>query len=237
MSEYPSLNGRVALVTGANRGLGLAVARAVAQCGARVLLAARDPAAAAAAVVTALSGTSLAIEAVTLDVANDASVAALAAREPRVDVLINNAGVLEDQDVPGLEVGLDRVRHAFEVHAVGALHLIQRFAPGMRSRGWGRIVNVSSDWGSLAHMESHHLAYRMSKTALNAVTRSLAHELRGTGVLVNALNPGWVRTRMGGATATLTPEQAAGTVMWLATLPKDGPSGEFFNSRREPLAW
>jgi NAD(P)-dependent dehydrogenase (short-subunit alcohol dehydrogenase family) len=187
-------------------------------------------------VVAALRAEGLAAETLVLDVADEAGIARAAKALASVDVLVNNAAILSDQGVPGLEVTSATLRHTFEVNTLGAIALVQRVAPGMRARGYGRIVNVSSDWGSLAMMASHQLAYRMSKAALNAATRVLADELRGSGVLVNAVHPGWVRTDMGGADARLEPEAAADTVLWLATLPADGPTDGFFRERR-PHPW
>jgi NAD(P)-dependent dehydrogenase (short-subunit alcohol dehydrogenase family) len=233
--SLPRADGRVALVTGANRGLGRAVALGLARLGARVLVGARERAA-GELVVAALRAEGLAAETLVLDVADEAGIARAATALASVDVLVNNAAILSDQGVPGLEVTPATLRRTFEVNTLGAIALVQRVAPGMRARGYGRIVNVSSDWGSLAMMASHQLAYRMSKAALNAATRVLADELRGSGVLMNAVHPGWVRTDMGGADAQLEPEAAADTVLWLATLPADGPTDGFFHERR-PHPW
>ena len=233
--SLPRADGRVALVTGANRGLGRAVALGLARLGARVLVGARERAA-GEVVVAALRAEGLAAETLVLDVADEAGIARAARPLASVDVLVNNAAILSDQGVPGLEVTSATLRRTFEVNTLGAVALVQRVAPGMRARGYGRIVNVSSDWGSLAMMASHQLAYRMSKAALNAATRVLADELRGSGVLMNAVHPGWVRTDMGGADARLEPEAAADTVLWLATLPADGPTDGFFRERR-PHPW
>jgi NAD(P)-dependent dehydrogenase (short-subunit alcohol dehydrogenase family) len=233
--SLPRADGRVALVTGANRGLGRAVAVGLARLGARVLVGARERAA-GDRVAAALRAEGLAAETLVLDVADEAGLARAAGALASVDVLVNNAAILTDEGVPGLEVSPATLRRTFEVNTLGAIALVQRVAPGMRTRGYGRIVNVSSDWGSLAMMASHQLAYRMSKAALNAATRVLADELRGSGVLVNAVHPGWVRTDMGGADARLEPEAAADTLLWLATLPGDGPTDGFFRERR-PHPW
>jgi NAD(P)-dependent dehydrogenase (short-subunit alcohol dehydrogenase family) len=233
--SLPRADGRVALVTGANRGLGRAVALGLARLGARVLVGSRERGA-GDAVVAALRAEGLAADTLVLDVADEASIERAAGALESIAVLVNNAAILSDQGVPGLDVPLATMRRTLEVNTVGAIALVQRVAPGMRARGYGRVVNVSSDWGSLAMMASHQLAYRVSKAALNAATRVLADELRGSGVLVNAVHPGWVRTDMGGAGARLAPEAAADTVLWLATLPADGPTDGFFRER-EPHPW
>lgn len=230
---------RTALVSGANRGIGLAVARALAESGVSVLLASRiaEPGREAAA---ALAAEGLDVRAVALDVADSASIGALADRLSRervhVDVLVNNAAVFLDQRVDLLDVSRDTLRRTLEVNTLGALELIQRFAPAMRDRGWGRIVNVSSDMGQLENQRRADSAYRLSKLALNGVTLQAADALRGTGVLVNAVHPGWVRTRMGGEGARLSEEEGADTVVWAALLPEGSPTGVLFR-RRTPIAW
>jgi len=127
-------------------------------------------------------------------------------------------------------------RDTLETNLIGPLLLAQVLVPLMKRNGYGRIVNVSSGQGQLSDMGVGTPAYRVSKTALNALTRTLAAELKGSGILVNSMCPGWVRTDMGGAGAPRTVEQGADTAVWLATLPDDGPSGGFFRDRR-PIPW
>lgn len=222
---------RTALVTGANRGIGLAIAGALAARGHRVLLGARDPAKGEAAAAT-LAGE---VVPVTLDVARDESVHAAARLHPSVDILVNNAAVYLDRDVDPLALDPAIITRTLEVNTLGAFRCAVAWGPGMRARGWGRIVNLSSGMAQLVDMRGGSLAYRLSKTGLNAVTRVLAHEL-GPAVKVNAMSPGWVRTEMGGPQAPRTVEQGADTAVWLATLPEDGPTGGFFRDRA-PLAW
>jgi NAD(P)-dependent dehydrogenase (short-subunit alcohol dehydrogenase family) len=231
----PREPGRRALVTGANRGLGRAIALGLARLGHHVIVGARERAA-GDAVVAELRRDGGAAELLLLDVADPASIERAAAVLGTLDVLVNNAAILPDNGVPGLEVPLDVVRRTFEVNTVGPIALMQRAVPGMAARGFGRVVNVSSDWGSQAMMARHQLAYRVSKVALNTATRVIADEVRGRGVLVNTMHPGWVKTDMGGADATRSPEDAADTVLWLATLPADGPTSGFFHDR-VPHAW
>ncbi len=227
--------GRVALVTGANRGIGYAVVEGLLALGHRVILSGRDEVAVRAAAER--TGANLLVLDVTREEDVREAVRFVARRYGRLDVLVNNAGVLLDEGVSGLRVSLEQVRATFEVNVYGALRLSQAFAPGMVERGYGRIVNVSSIMGSLAHAGPGYLAYRSSKAALNMVTRVLAAELKGTGVLVNAVHPGWVRTRMGGEAAPLAPEEGARAVIWAATLPDDGPTGGFFEDAGKPLPW
>ena len=224
----------VALVTGANRGIGLEVCRQLAHSQMRVLLGARDPSKGEAAARLMAQG-GLDVEAVALDVTDAASIQALRDRVGAVDVLVNNAGVDYDTDRTALSADLARVRRTFETNLFGAWMMAQAFAPGMRDRRWGRIVNVSSGAGSLAGMGRGTPGYGASKAALNALTRLLAAELAGTGVLVNSVCPGWVATDMGGRGGRLAQDGAA-SVVWAATLPDDGPTGGFFRDGR-PVAW
>ena len=231
---------RVALVSGGNRGIGYAICRALARRGCTVILGARNAAEGRAAAET-LRAEGLAVEYRPLDVARDATVRSCVAnvvkRHGRIDVLMNNAGVLGDpKGSRVLDSRLQTYRDTLEVNFYGALRLAQAVAPLMRNAGYGRIVNMSSGLGQLRDMETGVPAYRVSKTALNALTRMLAAELKDTGVLVNAMCPGWVRTRMGGPKAERTPEQAADTAVWLATLPDTGPTGGFFRDRKR-IAW
>lgn len=222
----------VALVTGGNRGIGFEVCRQLGQAGMQVMLGARDPARGEAA-AAALAREGIAVQAVHLDVTNVASADAPLARS--VDVLVNNAGVDYDTDQTALTADLSRVRRTFEANLFGAWVVAQAVAPGMRDRGWGRIVNVSSGAGSLAEMGRGPPGYSASKAALNALTRLLAAELAGTGVLVNSVCPGWVATDMGGSGGRPVRDGAA-SVAWAALLPDDGPSGGFFRDGK-PVAW
>lgn len=170
------------------------------------------------------------VQAVRLDVTDPEAPARLFAEVGPVDVLVNNAAVHYDSWQTALNADWRIVREAFEANLFGAWSVAQAFAPAMRVRGWGRIVNVSSEAGSLAGMGAGTPAYATSKAALNALTRVLA----GTGVLVNAVCPGWTATDMGGGGRPV--EEGAAGVVWAAFLPDGGPTGGFFRDGRT-LPW
>jgi NAD(P)-dependent dehydrogenase (short-subunit alcohol dehydrogenase family) len=231
---------RVAVVTGANRGIGLEIARQLARRGLKVVLTSRSAAKGRAAIkVLGEAGTQVHYH--LLDVTSPVSIKALAAhvaeRHNRIDVLVNNAGVMLDPSGSRLlDARPKTFRDTLETNLLGPLQLVQVLVPMMKKQGYGRIVNLSSGQGQLSDMGVGTPAYRVSKTALNALTRTLAVELKGTGILVNAMCPGWVKTDMGGPSAPRTVEQGADTAVWLATLPDDGPTGGFFRDRR-PIPW
>ena len=226
------LEGRIALVTGANRGIGKATARLLAGAGARVGVGARRREDAEAAAHELGDGAF----AVQLDVTDDEScrrAVAEVAGHGGLHVLVNNAAVAIDDDHRTADLPLDRFDLALRTNLRGPLVLIQLALPHMRRTGWGRIVNVSTGMSRLGEgMSGGWPSYRISKTALNALTRNLAPELRGTGILVNAVDPGWVRTRMGGPSANRDVDAGADTIVWAASLPADGPSGELLKDRR-----
>ena len=234
------MNKRVAVVTGVNRGIGYAVARGLGAAGVKVIAGSRDRGKGEAAAERLRAGGADA-QYFPLDVTRDEDVAALAAhianKHGAADMLINNAGVLIDPKGSRLlTASIETFRATLEVNFYGAMRLIQALTPGMRERNYGRIVNLSSGLGQLSDMGSGTPAYRVSKTALNVLTRMLAADLSGTNVLVNSVCPGWVRTDMGGPQATRSVDQAAEAVIWLATLPDGEPSGGFFRDRK-PIPW
>lgn len=224
---------RTALVTGANRGIGLAIAEALAQKGVRVLAAARTDERAAEAAQSIGSG----VIGVRLDLDDPSTVegatAAIRDEHGPIDILVNNAAILDR--TTGIDVSLEQLTESMNVNVLSAFATIRALAPHMEERGWGRIVNLSSGWGSFGEGLGGPLAYAVTKAALNAVTLSLSQTL-GSDVKINAVCPGWVRTRMGGEGANLSPEEGADTPVWLATLPDDGPTGGFFR-RRSPIQW
>jgi NAD(P)-dependent dehydrogenase (short-subunit alcohol dehydrogenase family) len=239
----------VAIITGANRGLGLEFARQLAGRGYRTVITDRDDRISdEAAAIFEREG--LAWDYERVDVTDDSDVArigdALRQNFGRADVLINNAGIQGDPGIPehpeDFAIGTffkakpETALRTMNTNALGAFRMCQAVIPLMRERGYGRVVNIASGMGQLADMKGGWACYRMSKTAINALTRIVADEVKGEGILVNSACPGWTRTQMGGATATRSVEEGADTIIWLATLPDDGPSGGFFHDRK-PYAW
>jgi NAD(P)-dependent dehydrogenase (short-subunit alcohol dehydrogenase family) len=218
---------RTAVVTGANRGIGLEVARQLAGDGFRVIAGSRDLDSGERAVRELGAGA----EARQLDVSDPDSVAAFAAGLDGLDVLVNNAAGFYDTWESGVDADLDVARDAFETNVLGAWRVTQACLPLLRAAQSARIVNVSSGAGALTDMGGGSPAYRVSKTALNALTRILAAELRRDGVLVNSVCPGGVATDRGGPGGRPV-EQGAASVMWAVRLPNDGPTGGFFRDGR-----
>jgi NAD(P)-dependent dehydrogenase (short-subunit alcohol dehydrogenase family) len=231
--------GRVAIVTGANRGMGLETCRQLLMRGLSVAMGGRDTAATERARKTLgdLSENAIAVQ---MDVTNHASIEAahksIVDQFEHVDVLVNNAAVLlfENNDV--LSIPPDGFWRTLETNLFGAIDVCRRFVPAMADQRYGRVVNVSSGLGQLTNMSTYAPAYSISKAALNAFTRILAETYGTRGVLANAVDPGWVRTDMGGPSAPRSVAQGVETTVWLATLPDDGPTGGFFRDRR-PIAW
>ncbi len=228
----------IAIATGANRGIGLEVARQLARQNITVILGARDLEKGKAAAET-LAKKGLEVLPRWLDVTNQESIDRLVTQVKeefgRLDILINNAGILYDTWQQAINANFDTVHEALETNTFGPWRMCQAFIPLLRQSKHGRIVNVSSGAGSLTSMSGGTPAYSVSKVALNALTRMLADELKGSGILVNSVCPGWVATEMGGAGGRPVEDGAAG-VVWAATLPDDGPTGGFFRDGK-PLAW
>ncbi len=223
----------VALVTGANRGIGREVARQLAERGYEVLLSARDEAKAGEAAAEVAAQTGAGVSPLTLDVADPASIAAAAQRleqsPGRLDVLVNNAGIGTDWGVSGTAPDFDAMNRALQTNFYGAYRLTVAVLGLLRESTHPRIVNVSSGMGAITEMGGWSPGYRVSKAALNAMTRILSTELSGEGFLVNSACPGFVRTDMGGPMgATKSVEDGASGIVWLATLPDDGPTGGFY---------
>ncbi len=229
-------DGRVALVSGGNRGIGLEVCRQLAGREITVVMGSRDDEQGRAAA----SGLPDSVVVRQLDVTDPGSVERLSHSVEeefgRLDILVNNAAISNDGGQRGVDADLGRVKEALEANLFGAWRLCEMAIPLMRRNSYGRIVNVSTGLAALEDMGGGYPGYRVSKTALNVLTRILASELRGSGILVNAVNPGWVQTDMGGSGATRPVEEGAEALVWAATLSNNGPTGGFFRDR-QPVAW
>jgi NAD(P)-dependent dehydrogenase (short-subunit alcohol dehydrogenase family) len=238
---------RIALVSGANRGIGFAIADRLAHKGLTVIIGARNEQKGLEA-KKQLVDKGLDVHFTLLDVADATSIMAAVGRVNdtfgRLDVLVNNAGIAIDSETGVLELSLGLLQKTLATNAFGPLLLSQGCVPIMNRNHYGRIVNISSTLGSLVdivnpesnYAEMQSPAYRLSKIVLNGITALLAKELREQNILVNAVCPGWVRTDLGGPRAPILPEQAAKTPAWLATLPDDGPTGGFFREH-QPIPW
>jgi NAD(P)-dependent dehydrogenase (short-subunit alcohol dehydrogenase family) len=226
----------VALVTGGNRGIGREVARQLCGSGWTVIIGSRDRVLGERAAADADPGGRAYV--CQLDVADPRSVAGAAewadGEFGRVDVVINNAAIDYDTDQLAITADLDRVSRALDTNLLGAWRVSQAFIPLLRRSPHPRIVNVSSEAGAISEMTGGTPGYAVSKAALNALTRILAAELRNSGVLVNAVCPGWTDTDMGRGGRPV--EAGAASVVWAAMLPDDGPTGGFFRDGRE-LPW
>lgn len=234
---------KIALVSGGNRGIGKEICRQLAQKEIRVLMGSRDPAQGEQAAAE-LTQAGLPVEVIALDVSDASSIAQAIAhiqeKYGRLDILVNNAGVFLDNDTSHhgsvLQIQPQTLQDTFLTNVYGPLQLMQACVPLMQAQNDGRIVNLSSGMGQLANMGGSSTAYRVSKTALNALTRIVHAELNTPHIKVNAMCPGWVKTDMGGPNATRDVRQGADTAVWLATLAPDGPSGKFFRDR-QVLEW
>lgn len=240
---------KIALVTGANKGLGFEITRQLALQGVRVILGARDPVRGQEA-ANKLKQEGLDVYFCILDVTDAESirkaVSWIKEQFGGLHVLVNNAGVnLEFPDsVSVFDLNTDTLAQTLQTNLYGPLLLCQLCIPLMKQVNYGRVVNMSSTLGSLTELgdpDSLYVSvlapsYRLSKTALNSITGLFAKELRGTNILINSVDPGWVKTDMGTDAAPVTVEQGADTPVWLATLPDGSPSGGFFNNRKQ-LAW
>lgn len=238
MDDARSSSARIAVVTGANRGIGREVAAQLIAADWIVAVGARDIEAAKAAAASMDGGSGQAVP-VVLDVSSQESVNAAIAwageRFERVDALVNNAAIMYDTWANGVDTDLDDVHEAMETNLYGAWRMAQAFLPMLRRSEHGRIVNVSSEGGSISHMGGGTPAYSTSKAALNALTRVLAAELRSDRILVNAVCPGWTATDMGGGGGRPIADGAR-SVTWAVLLPDNGPTGGFFRDGH-PLPW
>ena len=229
---------KIALITGANRGIGFAICKGLLEKGVEVILTARSEEKGQKA-VTALSGLGP-VHFQRLDVGNPQSrrACALWIRETfgRLDILVNNAGINYDtwQNVENAD--LEEVHQTFETNFFAPWALTQELLPLLKESEGGRIVNVSSGAGSLERQNGTTPGYSASKLALNGLTLQFSNHLKDSGILVNSVCPGWVRTDMGGHDADRSPEEGAETIIWAALLGDDGPTGQFFRDKK-PIAW
>jgi NAD(P)-dependent dehydrogenase (short-subunit alcohol dehydrogenase family) len=226
---------RTALITGANRGIGLEVARQLAEKAFHVFLAARHrEAGEKAAAALQKDGTKASF--VALDVSDPDSITRaaqeVAATVDHLDVLVNNAAILEDERLSVLEVDAALMQRTLTVNTIGPLLVSQAFYPLLTKSDFGRIINVSSESGALSEMGTYSPAYSISKTALNAVTVQLANAFKHKGIAVNSVCPGWVRTDMGGRHAPRSVTQGADTIVWLATEAPKSLTGKFLRDRK-----
>ncbi len=231
---------RVAVVTGANRGIGLAISRQLAKLGVHVVLTARSAAKAAGA-CHKLKDEGLSAAYHPCDVTDPTAVQILRDFVKKnygaADILVNNAGVMLDPSGSSAsEMSPDVLHNTMATNLYGPAMLCRALVPLMKEKGYGRIVNVSSGLGQLSASGRGTPAYRISKTALNSFTLTLAAELADTNILVNSICPGWVKSDMGGPDAPRTVEQGADTAVWLAMLEDDGPRSGFFRDK-QPIAW
>jgi len=234
---------KIAVVTGANRGIGFEICRQLAQMGFGVILTSRDEKKSQDACAQLHQG-NLEVHSHQLDVTSEKSIKSLAMDVERdfgrCDILVNNAGIFPDSNDASdsawpsvLDTKINTIAKAMETNVYGPVLLCQAFVPLMKKNNYGRIVNLSSGMGQLTYMGGNCPAYRISKTGINALTRILSEEIKGTNILVNSMCPGWVKTDMGGVNATRSLPEGADTAVWLSTLPDDGPTGKFFRDRQE----
>ncbi|ADG11417.1 KR domain-containing protein [Caulobacter segnis] len=231
-------SGRVALVTGANKGIGLQIARQLGEAGVGVVIGARDPSRGAAA-AEALAAEGLKVQSVALDVTDPANIEAVAkiidAEHGKLDILVNNAGIVDGRDGPPSLAAADAARRVMETNFIGALSVTQAMLPLLRRSKAARIVNLSSSLGSLTlngdpnspYYSARLLGYNASKAALNMLTVQLAAELRDTPIVVNSVSPGYVKTDLTGGGGFMTPEEGARLPVAYALLGEDAASGRF----------
>lgn len=226
----------IALVTGANKGIGFEVARELATRGWRVFLTGRS----LPSVQRAASSLGPSVVPVPLDVTSRISIEAAFSTTSQavdhLDVLINNAGILDHDEGSIFELRPQRLQRMFETNTIGALIVAQTFLPLLRKSRSGRIINVSSGAGQLSEMGTWAPAYSISKTALNGVTSQLAAALTDSNIAVNSVCPGWVKTDMGGDDAPRSLEQGADSIVWLATESPQSMTGLFIKDRK-PIPW
>jgi len=233
---------KIAIVTGANRGIGLEICKQLLMQGYYVVLTARNVDKGQTEVEN-LTSISSNIEFFKLDVQQQHDVDSLYEyineKFSRCDVLVNNAGIFPDprNDLENswpsiLTADIETIQNGIDCNTYGTLRLCQAFIPLMKKNNYGRVVNLSSGMAQLSDMNGCCPGYRISKTAINVITRIIADELTEENILINSMCPGWVKTDMGGQDATREIPEGADTAIWLSMLPDDGPSGKFFRDRQ-----
>jgi NAD(P)-dependent dehydrogenase (short-subunit alcohol dehydrogenase family) len=230
---------KVALVTGGNRGIGYELVKQLAQKGFKVILASRDSEM-GHEVAQKLKESNLDVSLLVMDVNNQESIrqAAITVNERygKLDVLINNAGVYLEENKKLVAMDPSILEKTMVTNFFGVYHVIRSFIPLMEKQGYGRIINVSSEYGAMSEMSYPGVgAYKLSKFAINGLTRLVAAEIN-SDIKINAVDPGWVSSDMGGPSAPRTPKQAAESIIWLATIGPEGPSGGFFRDGK-PIDW
>lgn len=231
---------RIAIVTGGNRGLGREIARQLMKADVFVVVGARDKARCDAA-LEALRREGSNVDAFPLDVTDTRMVKRFVEQVDKQhgapSILVNNAGIYPESTAARVvDTPTSVWRETFETNLFGAVRMCREVVPLMKKLRHGRVVNISSGLGQLHQMGEGSPAYRVSKASLNALTRTLAAEVAGSGILVNSMSPGWVKTDMGGDDAPRSVEEGADTAVWLCLLPSNGPTGQFFRDRK-PIPW
>ena len=227
---------KVALVTGGNRGIGYELVRQLAMKGFKVILTSRNSETGHKA-VQKLKDSRLDVSFLTMDINNQTSIGQAAAKVSeqygRLNVLINNAGIYLDKNQKLVDMDPSVLEKTLETNFFGAYHVIRSFMPLMEQQAYGRIINVSSEYGAMSEMSSPGVgAYKLSKLILNGLTQLIAAEST-KDIKINAVDPGWVSSDMGGPSAPRTPQQAASSILWLATIGPEGPSGGFFKDGKQ----
>jgi len=230
---------KVALVTGGNRGIGYELVRQLAMDGFKVILTSRNSETGHAA-AQKLQEYYLDVSFMIMDINNQTSIRQAAAtvseQYGRLDVLINNAGIYLDENKKLVNMDPSDLEKTITTNFFGAYHVIRSFMPLMEQQAYGRIINISSEYGAMSEMSSRGVgAYKLSKLILNGLTQLIAAESEND-IKINAVDPGWVSSDMGGSSAPRTPEQAARSILWLATIGPEGPSGGFFKDRKQ-IEW
>lgn len=230
---------KIAVVTGGNRGIGFQVCRDIAKKGFKVLLTARNSEKGMES-AEILQSEGLDVTFYELDVSSAESIDTfynrVAEEFGRIDVLVNNAAIIPDARSSGLSLEIQELQVSLETNVYGIILLSQKIITLMIKNNYGRIINMSSGMGQFADMGSGYLAYRISKTAVNTITKVLANETDSHNIQINSVDPGWVKTEMGGAGASLSVEEGADTIVWLSTQPDDSPTGMFYK-KREIIPW